>query len=254
MTSSVDITNGVPPILNTIEGTRILKEREESAATHLKASEEEFSKGMVILWSIREDNLWQFHTDDDGVYLMDKPGVEFGDYLRSFCTQYGLSRSGTYEHLRTVRVWTDVLGFSMEQMIESGVKRSKSIRALVDIDGRTGEITIAPDPVIEQLPPGDTPLDRIRKKVAEVLIEPPVRLPPVEVRRALITDVGLKDEKTFHERANGAVIAVYTGPDTENPWRGVIIPAEVAVTIHPKVKAHIFNRLQVVAYDPGNQK
>lgn len=211
-------------ILTVQDGKKRLGELEATAKENLHNSREFFSRAVVALDEIRKQRLWVYAVDEDGVMLQDYTRASFKrDYLYHFCRRNGISMSSVYDHLDTVTS-AHLIGWDDEKIVEVGVHELKPLTNLVKVDGRSGEVWIAPEEIIEQLPPGDTPLERIAKKAEEVFVDPPEKLSPADALRALTKDLDGTPDVSFFESGNGDVWMVYNSD--EHNWDGAIIPAE----------------------------
>lgn len=206
----------------------------------------------MILRNIYEEDLWKYARDPDGVLLQDYEKVEFGFYLNLFCRTYGVSRSGTYDHLRTVRIWIDVLHLDPEILEKVGIKRARPIRKLVSIDGRTGEVTLPPPEVIDKLPPGSTDLDRVRNKVMETLVEPAEPLTNSDVTKSFTVDVGAAPELFFFEDENGAIWCDYCY--NEEMWSKIIVHDATMADMPHRLREIIHGKFRSERYDNGISK
>ncbi len=240
-------------ITTTQEGIGKLAELEGVAKKNLRSSKEAFDTAMFALATIRDENLWIYARDEDDVLLMDYKNARFkDDYLYHFCRRNGISISSIYEHLGTLEIM-HYLGWTNDKIANVGVKELKPVQALVRIDGRNEEIKLPPPEVIEKLPPGDTPVERIAKKVEEVFVDPPEPLSPSDRRKAMIVDTGVAPDTQFFESGSGDVW--YTFDHNETHWDGILIPAEIYIEINNEAREYLVKKLKIQEYtrrDNGN--
>jgi hypothetical protein len=235
-------------IISVKDNERRLKTIERSAAKNFTASGQAFNRAMEALWEIREEGLWEYARDEDNVLLRDYNSPRFEYYIRLFCTRYSVSRSGTFDHLKTIAVWVKALNRPVEQLFETvGVKEAKPIRQIIDYDGRRGMVMHPPPGVVEQLPPGETDIDRVNAKVDEVFIQPEIPLTKTDVRKSFTIDVGIKEETAFVENENGSISFYFESGD--NKWSGIIIQGELFKNLPDDVRRCLRRKLRIAAYD-----
>ncbi len=225
------------------EGQQALSALESLAAEHFHNSQEHFTQGIVALYQINKDRLWEYAKDEDGVMLRDYDGGgSFEVYLGWFCTKFGISRSSTQSYLKTTRLWDAVLGRDMGELLDIGVRRANYVRGLIDMDGRTGEVKLPPQNI---LPSGDDDvIDRVNEKIDEILIHPAVPLTNKDVRKAFTIDIDPEaSEIYFFESADGIWYSFEDGDDMSD---GVIIGNEILDALPPKVRTKIFRKLNVM--------
>jgi hypothetical protein len=254
--------SSVVPIEAALNAEQRLASLEQEATTNLRASDEAFNKGMIALWTIKTEQwngraLWTYARDHDGVQYGDRAKPIFEDYLYQFCFENGISRSGTLDHIKTIRVWVEALHLDPNLLLEAGVKRSRSIRNLATIDGRSGDIRLAKPEILENVFPGSTmqPQEEILKSVAdyalEKLIHPAQPLSREDVVKAFTVDLGM-EKYTYLETETG-IECVYEG-DGES-WRGVVIDFKHLKELKvPKnvIENLIHTRLKAVRTDGSN--
>lgn len=235
------------------EGKDKLREIEQWAIEHFHNSREAFDRAMLGLYQINEEKLWEYAEDEDGVMLRDyKGGGSFETYLGWFCTRHGVSRSSVQQHLKTVRTWA-VLGRSVDQLMDIGIRRAGPIQKIVNIDGRSGEIKLPPEEVIQQLPLPLIPLEdreeealeRINRKIDEILFDPPEPLTNQDVRKAFTIDIDEDAEEVyFFEDADGNIW--YTWETGDNMGDGVLISGEITEHLPEVVVEKVIKRLRVM--------
>lgn len=208
-------------IITVQESKALLRALELEAGANFHNSRELFTKGILALYQIREERLWLYAEDENGIMFGDynKPG--FGTYLHHFCQSHGISRSSAYAHISTVESWK-ALGRPEEQLETIGLDVAAPVKRLAPVDGRTGEIRMPTQEVLDTLPPGDSPMDRVRAKVAEVFDLPEIPLTPTDVRKSFTVDIG-HTEYTWFIDSDGAICLDYEiGGDM---WTGVVVSA-----------------------------
>jgi len=235
-------------IIQVQEGEVELQRLEGVAVECFQDSANKFSQGIGALWEIRENALWYYARDQDDVLFGDRERPRWESYLSYFCEQNRISRSGTFDHLRTVAVWNE-LGRSVKQLVEEvGVKRAKPIRQLVTVDGRSGEINWPSEETLERLPPGDTPQERINAKIDEVLVEPEIPLTPSDIRKSFKIDASGRTELYYKEEESEGIICVLETPD--GIWSGTIVPDKNWRKLPEEVKEDLERKLRIIPYEP----
>lgn len=235
-------------ILTVCEGESRLDALERVASSRLRLSHLALTDGIVALSRIRDEKLWMYARDEDGVMFQDMRKPTWEKYLAIFTRRQGLSRSGVYGHLKTVQLWS-LLSLPEEALHEIGVQAAAPVKLLVNVDGRTGELKLPPPEIIKGLPgdPNDPPIERVRRKVEEVLLLPAVPLRPADVSKALTVDVGSSPDIEIFETGKGDVFATYTRGDTY--WDGVLIAADAIRKIPGSLRDYVFRRLNVLPFD-----
>lgn len=220
------------------EGQQRLAEYESIAKDCIKRSEHEFGKAILALYAIREEGLWHYAVDDNGIMFGNYETPKFEYYLRHFCQETGVARSTVYRHLETVSVWDRVLGRGQDELISIGIRRAAAITALIRLDARSGEVTLPPADVLESLP-GNDPIEKINKKIDEVLVLPEIPLRTGDIIKSFTVDTGLAPEINFFEAESGEIWATYSF--SGDYWDGPIIN----ITMPPLLKEHIMKKLGV---------
>lgn len=235
-------------IISVKESEKQLLRLEKIAEKKFAASGRAFNRGIEALWTIRELELWHYARDEDDVLLRDYQTPRFEHYIRLFCNRYSVSRSGTFDHLRTIAVWTKALNRPVEELFEKvGVKEAKPIRQVIDYDGRRDMVMMPSPEVVAQLPPGETDVDRVNAKVDEVFIQPEIPLTKADVRKSFSIDTGLKEETAFVEDGSSNIVFHYESID--NKWSGVIIRGNVFSHLPDDVRQCLRRKLRIAAYD-----
>lgn len=180
-------------IITVQQGKKRLERLESVAAGRFMRSSESFDQGIQALQRIRDQGVWHYAKDADGVMLGDYKKPRWEDYIRSFCDRHGVGRSTTFAALNVVDTW-NALGLPRKTLEEVGLEKAKEIRHLVKYDGRSRQLKLPPPEVLEKLPPGKDPVDQIREKVKEVLIDPPEPLTHHDVRDAFSIDTGVGED------------------------------------------------------------
>ena len=232
------------------EGKRLLTTKEEEAASHFRMSRQELDSGVLALREIRDDALWHYAVDHDGVMLGDYEKPHWEGYLGLFCDKYGISRSGVFDHLNIVDTWV-ALGLPAEIVADDhvGVTRAKYVREMgVRLDGRTGELTLPPQEVIDRLPgePDEDPIIRIQKKIQETYFEPAEPLRPADLRKSFEVDAGGGPDIDCFESGNGDIWVTWS--IGEEHWDGVLIPKENYEKIPESLREHVNSKLKIRTY------
>jgi len=238
-------------ILTTQEGKKRLKELEGVAGENLHTSKEAFNSAMIALDEIRREKLWVYAIDEDDVMLMDyeKPPRFKEDYLYLFCRRNGIGKSSTYKWLGIVDILHH-LGFEDDEIRQIGVREADPIRNLIKIDGRSEEVTIsAPPEVIETLPPGETPKERIAAKVREVYIDPPEPLSPADAFKAIVADTGSGPSVGLFEAGDGDIWFNWEG--NGEMWSDVLIPKENYESLPEAAREWLVKKLKIEEYTKG---
>ena len=229
-------------VLSVEDGIALLSQKEEIAACNLHTSERAFSEAIVALAEIESRALWHYAVDADGIMLRDYQKPRFKeDYLNGiFCARNGISISSVYDHLATMRSWR-ALNRPMDQLVEVGVRRAKPVQDLLPVDGRSGEIKMPTQAVIESLPgePEDDPIDRINMKIDEVLVQPAEPLRPADTRKAMLNDTGHETNIEVFEAKAGDIWAVC------DDWDGVVIVAEKWQAMPEELKEFFTKKLKI---------
>lgn len=236
-------------IITIQEGVKKLKSLEARAERRFRYSGRAFTDAMLALYEIREERLWMYAVDEDGVMFGDYEHPRFKeDYLYHFAKRINRSVSSLYEHFNTIDSWRLLPRRQPEELREVGIQRARPVQDLVHVDGRSGEIKTAPPEVIASLPgeEDDDPLERISQKVEEVYINPPEPMPASDIRRSFKVDTGIEPDISVWETKSQGVWA-----SCGAEWDGAIIPAETWSTLPDELKDHIIKRLKA---QPYNQK
>jgi hypothetical protein len=229
------------------EGEKELQRLEGFAVECFKASADMLSHGIGALWEIREDALWHYARDQDGVLFGDREKPKWENYLSYFCEHNRISRSGTFDHLRTVALWNE-LGRPVKQLVEEiGVKRARPIRQLVTVDGRSGRVNWPSEETLERLPPGDTPKDQINAMIDEILVQPEVPLTPSDIRKSFKIDASGQTELYYKQESEGIVCVLETQDDI---WSGPVIPDRNWRKLPAEVREDLERRLKIIPYEP----
>lgn len=236
-------------IITTQEGKKKLKKLEDAAGKNLHTSREAFNDAMLALDEIRKENLWVYAVDEDGVMLMDYKKPRFKeDYLYLFCRRHGIGKSSTYKWLGIVDILHH-LGITDEEIKKIGVREADPVQNLISIDGRSGEVKIAKPEVIEKLPPGDTPEERIAAKVREVYIDPPEPLSPADAFKAIVSDTGSGPSIAVWEVGDGDVWLSYEIDG--DLWDGVLIPKGNYRSMSEAAREWLNKKLKIQEYGTG---
>lgn len=237
-------------IITTQEGKKRLARLEGIAGESLHTSKDAFNNAMLALDRIREEKLWHFAVDDDGVMLGDYAKPRFKeDYLRLFCARNGISVSSAYDHLDTITS-CHLIGWDDDTIRQVGVREARPLKNLVRVDGRSGEVKTPPQEVIETLPPGETDMDRIRAKADEVFVHPEVPLTPADALRAVIVDTGMAPEVNIFEAGDGDVWLTFS--HNNHNWDGVLIPEENYSGMSNQAREWLNKRLKIEEYSRGD--
>ncbi len=234
-------------IITTQQGKDRLAELESVASENLHTSRQAFDRAILALTEIRDDGLWMYAIDEDGVMLQDYERPRFKeDYMYLFCRRNNISMSSTYDHLGTIAIMRH-LGWTNEKISDVGVRRLKHVRKLIDIDGRSGEVKLPPPEVIEKLPPGDTIEERVNAKIEEVFIDPPEQLSPADALRSIVVDTGIAPDVNVFEAGNGDIWLTFDHCD--EMWDGILIPAANYRELSDGARGWLDKKLKVTEYE-----
>ena len=227
-------------------GKKRLERLESVAAGRFKRSSREFNRGMEILRRIRDTGAWHYALDDDEVMLGDYQRPKWENYIRLFCDRHRIGRSTTFAALNTIDTWY-ALGLPKKALQEVGLNKAKEIRHIARYDGRSGQLELPSQDIIEQLPPGKTPVDRVRKKVEEVLIEPEEPLTPKDVRDSFTIDTGAVESVYIWETGGGRVR--YTYEEADYLTDGILIEANEWSEMDEKFKEWLVHKVKIVRWE-----
>lgn len=227
-------------VLTLEKGIDRLAALEKVVIAEFGKSREHFDKGMLALWAIREEKLWLYAVDDDGVRYLDYKAPRFKeDYLRDLAKKAGRSVASIYDHLGTVASWK-AIGRDVKELEQVGVVEAHDLQALVKVNGTTGEVQIAPPEVIATLPgePDDDPLERISRKAEETYIAPAEKLRPADRRSAMRHDTGLEPDIEVFETLNNGLWWSCNNRD------GTLIIEDTWTNLPPDMRQYIMKRLK----------
>jgi hypothetical protein len=206
---------------------------------------------MRALRRIRETGAWHYALDADDVMLGDYKRPKWEDYIRLFCDRHGVGRSTTFAALNVMDTWM-ALGLPEKALAAVGIEKAKEIRTIAHYDGRSGKLKLAPEEVLETLPPADTPIERVKKKIEEVLIDPPEPLTHEDVRASFTIDTGTDVEVALFEASDGNVWYSYEA--NEYLADGVLVPSDSWKKLDPKFKDWLVAKLKIQKYKHTNGK
>ena len=227
------------------QGKRRLARLESVAAGRFRRSSKDFDRGMRTLRTIRDTGAWHYALDDDDVMLSDYQRPKWEHYIRLFCDKHRIGRSTTFAALNTIDTWY-ALGLPEKALEEVGLDKAKEIRHIARYDGRSKELELPPETVIEQLPPADSPLERVKKKIEEVLIDPPEPLRPKDIRDSFTIDTGVDEEVSIFQAGSGDIWFSYEGG--EHLSDGTFITAMQWKELDPKFREWLIKKLKIQEY------
>lgn len=185
------------------EGERLLHLYEAAVIEGYATMKRGASQATHALYQILEGGLWHFAMNKQtGLAFGDEEEPKKENYVRQLADDIGVSRSTLFAKQATLRVATNGMGLSLDQIEGIGVSRLDTTRALVDYNREDGTITGVPG---AEIPDGVEPGEHVRQVVLETSRQvDDEHLKPKDFRRLLKQRLGVEEpELSFFYVENG---------------------------------------------------